>query len=72
MIDLTPEEQRAIDSLKRLAKRWPASLWLFSNGMQIYIMKKDDKGNHSITPEGGIDSAYVVDSVQIDADGGDW
>lgn len=32
MGDLTADEQRAVDSLERLGRRWPQSLMLFSTG----------------------------------------
>lgn len=32
MEPLTEEEKKAIAALKRIAKKWPKSLWLFNNG----------------------------------------
>lgn len=70
---LTDEERKAIASLKRLAKKWPPSLWLFTNGA-ISIMKNRPDGTRAITITGGVDPDYTVDSIgeQIPSDGGDW
>ena len=40
----TPEEQRAIATLKRLAKRWPKSLWLFSASGTLTVMRAGPHG----------------------------
>jgi len=70
--DLTPNEQRAISALKRLAKRWPPSLWLFSNG-SLYVLKTDENGGKAHVRGGGIDPDYVVADIDgIASDGGDW
>ena len=61
--DLTPDERRAINSLKRLAKRWPKSLMLFGGG-GLTVRK----------PEAGklYDARYIVATIDgIPADGGD-
>jgi len=39
--DLAPEEDRAIKSLKRLAKAWPQSLKLFSWSGALVVMDAD-------------------------------
>lgn len=41
MTALTAEERRAIASLKRLAKRWPQSLMLFSQSGTLCVMPAD-------------------------------
>lgn len=69
---LTDEERKAIASLKRLAKRWPASLTLFSWSGSLVIFKSDewraaktDSNDHDSNP-------YVVDHISgIPNDGGD-
>lgn len=40
MKNLTKEEQNAINSLRRLIKRWPKSLELFSNSGALEIRRK--------------------------------
>lgn len=69
---LTAEERRAIDSLKRLAKKWPKSLWLFSASGSLEVMRCDESGDHAMDGE-GVDPRYIVASIQgIPNDGGDW
>ena len=72
MIDLSKEEKAAIDTLKRLSKRWPESLWLFSASGRLWVMKKDADGKRVELPHCGVDPAYVVTDINIDNDGGDW
>lgn len=40
--ELTHEERLAIAALKRLAKRWPQSLWLFSAGSSLHVMRQPE------------------------------
>jgi hypothetical protein len=74
---LTAEEKRAIASLKRLAKRWPKSLWLFSDGVNLNIMKTNRKGAVVFRRDRPysndlVDRRYVVaEVVGILSDGGD-
>ena len=68
---LTREEDLAIGTLHRLEKRWPKSLWLFSANGQLCVMKKDQGGKRVMDKE-GVDSAWVVATVSIENDGGDW
>lgn len=70
--ELTKEERNAISTLKRLEKRWPKTLWLFSNGMSISIMRCGENGEHVTEDHGGMSLDYIVDSVNIENDGGDW
>lgn len=64
MLTPTPEEQKAIDALKRLARSWPKSLWLFAvdgtlmvmqcgkNGERVYHLQGDtDSEGRSIDPD---------------------
>ena len=74
---LTAEEKRAIASLKRLAKRWPKSLWLFSNGVSLNVMKTNRKGDQVFGAPSGdrnaVDPRYKVAVLSgIQSDGGDW
>jgi len=74
--DLTKEERNAIASLKRLATRWPGTLWLFSASGTLCVMRKNDGGQHSMggaNPSNtGVDPDYIVDTINIENDGGDW
>ncbi len=76
-MELTHEEKRAIAALKRVAKMWPKSLWLFSASGTLCVMRIDEYGHHAHTTdtagrEGGINRDYFIDSINIDNDGGDW
>lgn len=68
----TNEEQKAINSLKRIAKKWPKTLWLFSGSGTLCVMRCDESGEQVKTKLGGIDSDYLLDTVNIPNDGGDW
>lgn len=68
----TKEEAKAIAALKRLAKTWPDTLWLFSASGTLCVMRNGDDGNPVYINRGGCDPAYVVDKVDIQNDGGDW
>ncbi len=80
MIELTKEERNAINSLKRLAKRWPKSLWLFSAGGELHVMKCNKAGDRAITPPGpnhflvteSVDPDFSVCTINVPNDGGDW
>ncbi|HEY3694110.1 hypothetical protein [Phenylobacterium sp.] len=74
-IEPTPEERRAIRALKRLAKSWPKSIWLFAGSGDLHIMRAGPDGEHIHGGGGGheaVDPAYLLDSVSIPNDGGDW
>ena len=71
-MDITKEEQLAVNSLERLAKRWPKSLWLFSGGGTLCVMKYRDDGSVAVIPSGGVDPDYVVAAIDIVNSGGDW
>ncbi len=75
---LTKEEKCAIAALKRIEKYWPKTLWVFCTGMSMNIMRCKEDGDHATCPDvgsfrgGGMDPDYVVDTVNIPNDGGDW
>ena len=71
-IDLTKEEASAIDTLQRLGKRWPKSLWLFSASGSLYVMRKEaDGGRHA--PKVNRDSDFIAATIMgIENDGGDF
>jgi hypothetical protein len=73
LYSLTKEEKAAISKLKKLAQIWPESLWLFSNGT-LYVMKTNGIGEkeRAMTQYGGVDPKYIVDTIDIPNDGGDW
>lgn len=61
LLELTDEEEKAVRSLKRLARRWPDSLLVFCGGTGMSIRK------------GGTGAQYEVASIDgIPCDGGGW
>jgi hypothetical protein len=74
--DITKEEKQAIDALKKLAKKWPKTLWLFAcGGNLLSVMRTDERGRMVTTEKtkGGFDPDYRVDIITgIHNDGGDW
>jgi hypothetical protein len=72
----TPEELSAIRALKRLAKRWPKSLWLFSASGNLHVMQTGENGervmDHGTIADGGVNLDYLLATVDIPNDGGDW
>ena len=75
-IHLSPEEEKAISSLRRVAKKWPKSLWLFSASGSLCVMRSGPDGEHVHVRGGqgeGMDKDYIVETIQnISNDGGDW
>jgi hypothetical protein len=72
--ELSSEEINAINAFKRLAKKWPKSLWLFSANGTLHVMKLKPNGEKAWTGMGGegIDPDYSVAVIDILNDGGDW
>ena len=73
--DLTPEEAKAIRALRKLAKTWPRTLWLFSGSGSLHVMRVGPDGEHVIVPgrrHGAVDPDYSVAIIDIPNDGGDW
>jgi len=68
----SPEEMRAINALRRLAKRWPKTLWLFSASGALCVMRRNEEGDRARVEGGGMDPAYVIATIDIPNDGGDW
>lgn len=70
----TATEARAIKELKALARRWPKTLWLFSASGSLHVMRALEDGSHAHLgwPHGGVDPAFLLDTVSISNEGGDW
>ena len=60
-ITITPEEAAAIQSLKRLARKWPRSLCLFSWSGTLMVVKRNSADN----------DAEIATIEGIPNDGGD-
>ena len=70
---LNEEERAALAALKKLAKRWPKSLWLFSASGTLHLMRKSEIGERCMTPDGYVDqNASVWSTRDVENDGGDW
>lgn len=69
--ELTTEERRAIESLKRLARRWPRTLTLASMSGDLCVIRT---GDPRFTGDGSLDrqEAIVADIRGIPNTGGDW
>ena len=82
IIGLSDGEKKTIAALKRLAKKWPGTLWLFSASGTLHVMKKHEDGfpafyGDNVPPSnsrnGGVCEQYIVATITgIDNDGGDW
>ena len=74
--DLSLEEIKAIKALKRIAKNWPGTLWLYSAAGTLWVMRKNDNGKYAIGGENpsqeGFDPDSAVDKINIENEGGDW
>lgn len=69
----TKEEQNAINTLNRLEKRWPKTLWLFATGNGIHVMRKGENGEHVMGEFGAPDIECELEYITgIDNDGGDF
>ncbi len=76
-VPLTKEERLAITRLKRLAKEWPKSLHLFTDGSgDLTVLRKNSVGEQVRIPSGdgtlSLDQEYIVGDCHIEVDGGDW
>lgn len=72
LVDLTTEEVAAMKALQAIAKKWPKSLWLFSASGSLEVMRCGEDGERVHISDTGIDPDYVVGSINIPNDGGDW
>ncbi len=79
MIELTPEEEKAIKALKRVANNWPDTLWLFSANGTLNVMKCNQDGERAYKSrrcgdgsDENVDQEYCMDEIDIPNDGGDW
>ena len=70
MTKLTTEEKRAIASLKRLAKKWPITLWLYSGGGDLSVMRKVD--GRRVMSGASYDQGAIIEHIDIESDGGDF
>ena len=77
---LTDEEKKAVRALKRLAKTFPKSLWLWSADGRLYIMKYSwsemgngmRKGDYFGGKVDEVDPDGEIESIEVRSSGGDW
>lgn len=68
---LTDDERKAIGSLRRLARRWPQTLELFSASGTLCVVRAGDPRMDHTYP--GDRTLAVIDTIDgIPNDGGDW
>jgi len=71
-LELRPNEINVINTLYRLKKRWPATLWLFAADGSLHVMRCTKGGKHATVNNGAMDQSKIVATIRIDTDGGDW
>lgn len=72
---LSDDERRAIDTLKRLTRRWPRTLMLASMGGSLHVLRLREDGDHPMRADDrtAIDPDAIVCSLpHIPNTGGDW
>ena len=69
---ITQKEQKAINTLKKLSKTWPNTIWIFAADGKLNIMKKNEDNYPAMNNKGSVDQDYIIEMIDIDADGGDW
>ena len=72
-IELTADEKLALSALKRLAKRWPKTLWIYSGDGGAMVLKTGSDGKKAKLGD-TIDPNYIVGHVPgaMHIDGGVW
>ncbi|WCO67901.1 hypothetical protein PO878_04080 [Iamia majanohamensis] len=68
---LTDEEEKAVRSLRRLAKKWPETLGLFSWSGSLCIVRLDEGVNGRYGMPDAITPNVIGDRLPIVNDGGD-
>ena len=68
----TKKELEWIEDFKKLAKRCPKKLWLFSANGSLHVMKTPNDGNEMSYVTGGVNPENSIDIINISNDGGDW
>lgn len=70
-VELSKEELKTLRRLRKLAKEWPDTLWLFNNGNMYVMRKKPEDGSNM--DKGGVDRAHLVEIISgMNSEGGDW
>ena len=80
-IELTKEETKLVNQLKRVAKNWKINgkrLWLFSGAGVLHVMMSGGPLNPNPNMGGsnpsldGVNPDNIITNIGITNDGGDW
>jgi hypothetical protein len=73
-LELSQAELMAIRALKKVARTFPPTLWIFTTGSgDTYIMRKKAHGEIAFKDDGYPDRDYIVDNLHgIHIDGGEF
>jgi len=77
-IKLTEQEIKAINSLKRAAKKFNKAtdrLWLFSASETLWVMMYGDSDTNpepDMLESNGVNQNNTITTISIPNDGGDW
>ncbi len=69
-MELTKQEKLAIELLKKATRHWPDSLWIFAADGRLYVMRKGKNNEKAVIS--GFDPDFILESINVEADGGDW
>lgn len=67
---LTSDEKRAIRALQRVAKMWPKTLCLYSNGITLQVLRVSETGGAS-GHDGEIERERQLAMIDIHCEAGD-
>lgn len=69
---MAEDERRAVETLERLAQRWPKTLMLASMAGALHVIRLDDD-DEPMAPDGiGLDPDASIATIKIRNTGGDW
>lgn len=64
--------KQVIRLLEKLEKIMPENLWIFAANGVLCLMEKGGDGERITLDHGGFDPDCVIQSFDIESDGGDW
>lgn len=77
-IEPTDDEAKFIKALQRVCKRAPDSVWLYSAGGSLHVMRKGPDGGTVFTTRGyapgeAVSQTHILGTIEgIVNSGGDW
>ncbi len=74
MVKTTKKEAAAIERLRDALENLPASMWLYAAAGSVHVMKLDKTGQRAMADNRsvGYSQDYIVASIDVASDGGDW